>query len=522
MNNKSMHTLKRFSENIKWLLIGTLLSNFISIFISIFLIRKLAVSDFGIYSLFMGSLSIFAIFSINGIVVAIRRYIPELVQKKYYRYHKILIIKLFLISLLMIFVTIFIVYVYKEKIGILLNINNFQLYYSIFIINIFLFLQSSFTNNLLVSLYEQKFLSIVGVISIIARGILYLIFLPQLTIDLIFVIEAICMGIKALPSLYFSYKKISELEKESGLIIEKKEKVEYVKRIKRFSLLSTANEMGEGGFSQISDYYFISAYLGPFAMGLYAFPYKILSTIFNWIPMVQLNNIFKPYFINQYYEKDENTGYLSIMFNFIVKIYFIFYGIIAVGIISYQNLIQVYLFNSKYLQTETLVVIVILFYLLRSFSFPITIILEIKEKIEYTLYAKIFAVFNVFAVLFVLEYTNWGLIGVALATGVSALLKNIYLYVKMIMVSGVKLEYGQFAKTFLILIVTGFAMYLSSLANNVFLQILLPGMIGLFLFKLFYVLLRPFNKNEESIISGLLMKIPKLHIISKFLALNQS
>ncbi len=517
-----MHTLKKFSENIKWLFVGTFLSNIISVCISIFLIRKLAVAEFGIYSLFMGSLAIFAIFSINGIVVAIRRYIPELVQKKYYKYHKKIIIRLYLISLLLIFFTILIVYLYKKEIGIFLNIDKFQLYYSIFIINIFLFLQSSLANNLLVSLYEQKFLSIIGVISIISRGVLYAIFFSGLTIDLIFIIEAICLGIKALPSLYFAYKKISALEKESGLEIDREQTYDFVKRIRRFSLLSTANEMGEGGFSQISDYYFVSAYLGPYAMGLYAFPYKILSTIFDWIPMVQLNNIFKPYFITKYYEKDENTGYLSAMFNFIAKVYFFFYGIIAIGVITYQNLVQVYLFNSKYLPTETLIVIIILFYSLRAFGFPISIIIEIKEKIEYTLYAKIFAVFNVLAVVFILEYTGWGLIGVALATGVSGLCRNIYLYIKMKRVSNVSLNLTEISKAIFMFAVIGTAMYLTGLVHNIVMQVLLPALTGLFLFHLLYRILRPFNKNEELIISSLLGKLPKLQLISKFLALNQS
>ncbi len=517
-----MHTLKRFSENVKWLFIGTILTNIISLFISIFLIRKLAVSEFGIYSLFMGSLSIFAIFSVNGIIVAIRRYIPELLQKKYFKYHKSIIIKLYLVSLLLIFITITVVFIYKDEIGFILRIDKFREYYSIFIINIFLFLQVSLTNDLLVSLYEQKFLSIIGVVSIILRGILYAVLFPQLTIDLIFIIEAICMGVRFLPSLYYSYKKISALEKEPGLIIRKEEKKDFVKRIKRFSLLSTANEMGEGGFSQISDYYFVSAFLGPYAMGLYAFPYKILSSIFNWIPMSQLNNIFKPFFINKYYEKEENNAYLSEMFNFIVKIYFFFYGIIVVLVIAYQNLIQVYLFNSKYLETETLVVIVVFFYLLRAFSFPVTIIIEIKEKIEYTLYAKIFAVINVLAVLFVLEYTNLGLVGVALATGVSGLLRNFYLYVKMIKVSGVKLIFNQFYKTLIIFFIVGFAMYMASLTGNIAMQIILPASAGLLLFLMLYRKLHPLTKNEEVIISGILGKLLHYRLISKFFAFNKA
>ncbi len=516
-----MHTLKRFTENIGWLFIGTIVSNFITIFISIFLIRKLAIADFGIYSLFMGSLAIFSIFSVNGIIVAVRRFIPELIQKKYFLYHKQLIKKLYLLSLVLCFIVVFIVFLYRNDIGRLLNINKFETYYSIFIINIFLFLQTNLTSNFLVTLYEQKFLSIIGVLSVVLRGLLYAVFLRELTIDLIFVIEAVCVGVKAVPSLIFAYRKIHSLAVDSGEEIGKQEKKEYVKRIKRFAWLSTANEMGEGGFSEISDYYFVSAYLGPYAMGLYAFPYKILSSIFNWIPMAQLNNIFKPYFITSYYERDEDSSYLSQMFNFVLKIYFLFYGLIIAGIIAYKNLILTYVFDSKYNETQILLFIVIGFYVLKAFGFPITIILEIKEKIEYTLYAKIFAVFNVFAVILVLAFTNWGLIGVAAATGLSSLLKNYYLYFYMRRITEVRLHVSSFLRAFILFIILTASMFLGSLINNILLQILLPLMLGMISFQLFYRVTKPFSRNEEIILSKLFEKLPvKFNFISKILALN--
>ena len=75
-----MHNIKTLIQNVGWLFIGTMFSNVISIFVTIFLIRKLPVEDFGIYSLFLGSLGMFGIFSINGAIVALRRYIPELIQ----------------------------------------------------------------------------------------------------------------------------------------------------------------------------------------------------------------------------------------------------------------------------------------------------------------------------------------------------------------------------------------------------------------------------------------------------------
>lgn len=518
-----MHTLKKMTQNIGWLITGTFISNLISIVISILIIRKLPVEDFGIYSLFIGSLTIISIFSVNGILLALRRFIPELIQKRHFSFHKSIIIKLYLISLLVTFMLVLIVFQYKKEIGILLNIDQFELYFSIFIINIFLYLQATISQDILVSLFEQKFISIISVISILVRGLLYVIFLTKLTVDLIFIIEAICIGVRAIPSVFYVYRKISNLTKSNNLEINFGEKREYRKRIKRYTLLSTANEIGEGGFSQVSDYYFISAYLGPFAMGLYAFPYRLLSSIFSWIPIERLNNIFKPYFINKYYEKNEDSTYLTGMFNFLLKLFLLFYGMTIACIISYQKLIHIYLFNSKYIETQLLLAIILIFYIFNALGFPTHIIIEIKEKIEYTLYAKIFALFNVLAVIFVLSFTNWNLIGVALATGISRFLRYYYLYLKMKKMSHVNIFAPDLLKTISIILLSGICMYLMSLIINLYMQIITPILVGGILFIGLYRLIKPFNDKEEILLSKFLTKFSiKMNVITKILALGHS
>ena len=518
-----MHTSKRFTENISWLIIGTFISNLISIVVSVLIIRKLPVEDFGVYSLFLGSLTVISIFSINGVLLALRRFIPELIQKQYFTFHKTIIIKLFFISLLITFLLVAIIFQYKREIGILLNIPQFELYYSIFIINIFLYLQLTISQDILNSLFEQKFLTIVGISGMLVRGVLYVILLNELTIELIFIVEAISIGLKAIPMAIYVYKKISELTKENNLEVKSNERKELRKRITRYTLLSTANEIGEGGFSQVSDYYFISAFLGPHAMGLYAFPYKLLSYLFSWIPIGKINELFKLYFINKYYEKKEDGSYLTSMFNFLLKINLLFYGIIITVVLSYQKVIQVYLFDSKYIETQLLVAIIFIFSLEKAIGYPTHVIIEIKEKIEYTLYAKVFAVFNVLAVIFVLRYTNWGIIGVACATGFSGFFRFLYLLIKIITISKIKLLYPQLFKTFILLFFVGLGCYFTSLTNNLILQIFLPAIFGSLSFLILYRIIRPFNTGEEIMLANFFERISiKMNFISKVLALNHS
>jgi O-antigen/teichoic acid export membrane protein len=352
---------------------------------------------------------------------------------------------------------------------------------------------------------------------------LYWIFFPFLSINLIFIIEAIGMGISTIPSLLYAYKKISVLAINSDIQIPVKEKKKYRRRIYRFALLSTASEMGEGGFSQISDYYFVSAFLGPFAMGLYAFPYKIINSIFNWIPIGRINELMRPFFINKYYEKNEDNSFLKEIFNFLVKVYILLYGIIIACIISYQKLINIYVFKSKYLETQLLLIIILLFVLLRAFTFSIYMIIELKEKIEHSLYAQFFAIFNVFAVIFVLKYTGWGLIGVAFATGLSNFLRNLYMYLVMKRNTKVKLLFKNFIDTISIITIVGLSMYGVSLINNLMLQIILPLIVGFITFLILYKLIKPFSETEENILFNTINKLsPKLNIFFRVFGFSQS
>jgi O-antigen/teichoic acid export membrane protein len=503
-----MHNIKSLFQNLGWLFIGTIFSNVISVFVTIFLIRKLPVEDFGIYSLFLGSLGMFGIFSINGAIVALRRYIPELIQKKYYSYLKTFVRNLYLFSFSLGFVIIILVFIFKNEVGGLLQIRKFDIYFSIFIINIILFLQSTFNNSVLTTIYEQKFLSIVNLISILIRGILYAIFLHVITIELIFIIEAITLGVNAIAGIFYTFYKINNIGNDDEVPISPGEIKANRKRMRKYVALSTADEMGESAFSQVSDYYFISAFLGPEAIGMYAFPYKLISSVLTWIPFTNIIRFIKPYYISQYYETGENKIFLNIVYNFFTKMVLFFLGYILIMIIAYQNLINIYLFDSKYIGTETLLLIIIPYFFMGAFTYPNYFMLEISEKIQYTLYSKIFAVFNIVADYIVLKYTPWGILGVGAATGISALLKNYYIYYYVKKRTSVSLNVSELFRSVLILLIFAVIVISTSYFTSLVLRILLPLILSLISILLLIKIFRPFNQEEKKQLNKLFTMIP--------------
>jgi len=518
-----MHDIKNLIQNVRWLFIGTILSNIISIFVTIFLIRKLPIAEFGIYSLFLGSLKIFQIFSINGVVVSLRRFVPELIQKNFFSYTKKLVKNLYLFSLSSIIFVVSIVFIFRHQTGLILQIKGFDLYYTIFIINILLYLQSVFNNSLLTTLYEQKFLSVTNIISLIVRGILYAVLLHEITIELIFIIEAISVGIKAISGDIYSYYKLKNIGGEEDILIDYEGSKTNRKRIGKYIALSTFNEMGESAFSQVSDYYFISAFLGPAAIGLYAFPYKLLSSILSWIPFANINQIVKPYFIKQYYEMGENSRYLNMVYNILTKIFLFLLGFIFINVVAYQNLINIYLFDSKYLGTQLLLIIVIPFFLVRAFGFPNSFILEVSENIQYNLYAKVFAVINVIAVFLVLKFTQWGIIGVGAATGCAAILKNFYIYYFIKKRTSVSLNIIEMSKSILLLVFVGIISIGSSYIDSIFFKVFLPFSLSVITFLLFIKLFNPFNSDEKKQLNKLFNFIPlKINFMKKLFVFSIS
>jgi O-antigen/teichoic acid export membrane protein len=147
--------------------------------------------------------------------------------------------------------------------------------------------------------------------------------------------------------------------------------------------------------------------------------------------------------------------------------------------------------------------------------------MEIKEKIQYLIYAKGAAVLNIVLVVLVLKFTGWGLMGVALSTGLSNFIKIYYIYFFMKRVTGIKLNVLEVTKTAITLApFAATAVALSNLENPT-LRLLLPGALGFLVLYIMYRLIQPFNIEEKGFSNQLVSKLPaRFSFISKALAFN--
>ena len=403
---------------------------------------------------------------------------------------------------------------FRTKFGEILNIKDFGVYYSIFSINIFLFIHKSLYGVELVSFQKQKFLAIIGILSVILRGLTYLILLKFISLKIIFFIEAGTLAVVAIPSFIYIKIILNKLNKSKSNDLLINERRNYKKRILRYGLLSTSNEMGSSILSEVSDYYLISVYMGPTFMGLYAFPHKILKLVLRWFPITKFVNMIRPLYLDKYYENNENKEYLQKMFNFMIKIMMLIYGIITSIVITYQNLINEYLFASKYKNTESLLIIIFTFSFLSFFIHPVNLIMEATENIQYNLYAKIFAIINVFSVIMILKFTNYGLFGVAIATGLSNFLKNYFIYFFMKQRIRIFFNKVDLLKSSLVIIIFFIIIQIGYKIPYLYLKIFLPLICGSFFIMFFINKIMLFNFEERK---QILKIFNKNYTIRKFI-----
>jgi O-antigen/teichoic acid export membrane protein len=196
----------------------------------------------------------------------------------------------------------------------------------------------------------------------------------------------------------------------------------------------------------------------------------------------------------------------------------LYLGFIFIMIIAYQNLINVYLFNSKYIGTQTLLIIIIPYFLMGAFTYPNYLVLEISEKIQYTLYAKIFAVFNIAADYFVLKYTSWGLIGVGAATGLSTFLRNYYIYYFVKKRTSISLNISELFRSVLLLSIFAIIVISASYITSLVLKIFLPLTLSFISILLLIKILSPFNPEEKKQLNKLFGMVPlKIDFVRRIL-----
>jgi O-antigen/teichoic acid export membrane protein len=196
------------------------------------------------------------------------------------------------------------------------------------------------------------------------------------------------------------------------------------KRMLRYGLLNNFNDLGTFALSTKLDQFFVAAFIDPIAVGIYAFYSRLNGMVINLLPVHLFGNVIQPMFFamppNQADERAPRYFSLLINMNLLIQ-----WPVLAFTAVYHAEFIDV-VFGGRFIQYSWLLPIVVLFSMLNVISVPATLVAQYEEKAGIILLSKVFAIYNVVALLVMVPWA--GVLGALLAGRSAETLKNFFIW----------------------------------------------------------------------------------------------
>lgn len=402
-------------------------------FVTAFIIRSLSVEDYGIYTVLYCLIGYVSVIGSFGIPAVFQRFIPEALQKKEYSLLKRLVLRGMIVRVLLSIATVSVILLFHGPIGRLLKLEDFIGYFSIFAWGILLSLEATLLTKVLQSLFLHKYSVIASTIHTIFRGIcVFFVLQMGWGIRGILWSEVASWGLCASLQAFFYYYKFHRIHRE-------KDKAKLpLRRYLRYGGFSSLNELGNSVLGVSTDFFVIAAFLGPGAVAIYAFAHRVIRLFVNCMPHTVLIDVIRPAFFAKYTESG-NRQHLADMFHLLVKIgAFCVFPLVA-GIFVLGDKMIAIVFKPEYLVAKPILCILIVSTAISVFAQPTGLVLKAIERVEFQLYSRVFAVYNLIVELLVIH--RFGVLGVMLVTCSAVLMRDLYLYYCMKKITGMSMDW---------------------------------------------------------------------------------
>ena len=411
---------------------------------TVILARNLTVEDYGVYNLFFGAILVFNFFTNLGLVGSLQRFLAEYAKKEKYGvffrtfffsmgYRVISGIVVFVIAVALFdwFSVFFGVSVYKYEF-ILFCLGTYALFHIDFLVVALnsLFLHS-YTSLVQLIYHSIRLVSIVIFLLLLEGGGLTEVFIGEL---FAFVIGAILLWLVFNSKAYLPRKEKS-LKDKTG--------IEW-KRFLRFTAYNAATIPGGVLFNQAMDFFVVAAMATTSQLGIYALGSRASNMLLSIMPQNILQTVVRPVFYHRYYsvgDKVEDINReLNRMFRSLVVLIAAVLIPTIVLVIALAEPLLVFVFKSKFSEATPVFIMLMFFNVFKILELPSDLVLQAIEKVQARLYAQIFAVYNVIAAILLMP--EFGLLGVAFATGSAAMGKCVFMYVMARYYTGISINWG--------------------------------------------------------------------------------
>jgi O-antigen/teichoic acid export membrane protein len=196
------------------------------------------------------------------------------------------------------------------------------------------------------------------------------------------------------------------------------------RRLFRYAFYNNFNDAGSLILSSQSDNFFIAAFLDPIAVGAYSFYVRLNDMAGQLIPTRLFDNVVQPMFFAIPHDKAEaripRDFSLLLNANLLVG-----WPMFAIALAYHAQIVSV-VFGGKFIENSWLLPLIVGFGLINVIANPVSLVAEYEERPGVILMSKVFAIYNVVALLALLPLM--GLYGAAFASGSAQAFKNLFIW----------------------------------------------------------------------------------------------
>ncbi len=196
------------------------------------------------------------------------------------------------------------------------------------------------------------------------------------------------------------------------------------KRLVKYALYNNFNDAGTLFLDSRMDNFFIAGFMNAVSVGVYAFYGRLNEMATNVLPVRLFETIIQPMFFAV--EPKDADRRLPQYFTFLLNTNLLLQWPMVAFAVAYHAEIVRAVFGGKFIEHAWLLPVVMGFSTINCFATPVTLVAQYEEKVQIQLLSKIFAVYNVIAMLLLIPYL--GLYGAAIASGSAQALKNLFVW----------------------------------------------------------------------------------------------
>lgn len=412
---------KLLINNTLWVYAGKLITQLLGLLATILVIRKLPVDIYGTYLFIFGLFFVYQLFITSPLKNVLLRYVPELIEKRNYAYVRKMLFTSIILSYILIIIFSVSLYYTQNFISGFFNIQHFDLYLNAFLVFVFCYALKVLAESVISSFLKHKISAQANVVVVVFRGISYLVLLNYIHVNILLYIESI----GSLIYVFIAGNGIFKVFNEWKLHLPENCGIEQVqKRVRRFYLLSFFSELGYGIIGRTSDHYIIAAMSSSFYVGLYGFALKIFEMFYKVLPFREFESVLKPVFFKRF-SKTSSSAELNEFYTFTLKVLLPLFMLPFLYFLLFGKGIIIHVFEAKYLPAFGVTCITLFGILVNGFFYPLNFVIQLKERIEINLYSRVVVVFSIIAGVYFMK--RYGIVGVATATMLGELLKNLFM-----------------------------------------------------------------------------------------------